>query len=58
MIWDHVKDLPHAVFVQHRHKALVVFRRADLRIQMMVVNNVVAMHAAGSRSQVWRRIAV
>src|SRR6516225_6642377 len=50
------RSLP--VFVQSRDETVIVFRASNLRIEPMVVDDVVAVQTAGPRPQIGRRIDV
>src|SRR5689334_4494658 len=58
MIGDDVENLPHPVFMQRRYKTVVIFGRANLRVQAQMVNNVIAVHASRPRTQIRRCITM
>src|SRR5579884_1706108 len=58
VVWDHIENLAHTMFVQCVYEARVVFWRANLWVQMMMVDDVIAVHAARARTQVRRGVTV
>src|SRR5260370_41507322 len=51
VVGNDVENLSHAVLMQGRNEFVVLFETADFRIQLMVVNDVISMHAAGPSTQ-------
>ena len=47
VIGNDVENLAHAMFVKGVHEALVIFGAADFWIELMMVDDVIAMHAPG-----------
>jgi hypothetical protein len=58
VIRHHVQDLAHAVRPERRDEAVEVVAVADLRVERGVVDDVVAVPAAGARAQVGRTVHV
>lgn len=58
MIGHDVHDYSHAVLVENFHKAIEILGSANLRIERIVIDNVVSMHASGASLQARRQIAV
>src|SRR5207237_5979375 len=58
VIGNDVENLTHAMVMQGRNEFVVLFESPDFRIQLMVVNDVVSMHAAGPGTQVRRSITI
>ena len=58
MIGDNVEDQSHAVLVERGDKAVELLSAADLRVEGVVIHDVVSMHAAGASLQARRDIAV
>jgi len=58
VVWHRVEDEPHAGPVQFGHQSAEILLRAQLRVDGIVVNDVVAVDAAGARSQDRRSVAM
>src|SRR5436190_5054540 len=58
MVVHDVEDLSHRMFMQGRDKLLVFFWRSNLRIQVMMIDDVVAVHTPWSSAQIRRRITM
>src|SRR6185437_3785395 len=53
-----VQNQGHAVSMEFRNQRLKFFFAADLRVEAVVIGDVVAMRAAGAGFQQWRGITV
>src|SRR5579863_5392370 len=49
VVGDDVEDQSHAMLVQGAYKAVKVFGATDFRVQRIVIDDVVSVHAAGAR---------
>ena len=58
VIGHDIDNQPHVVFAESRHKAIKFFRSSDLGIQGVVIDDVVAVHAARPRLEEWRDVAM
>ena len=58
VVRHHVYDLAHPMLMQAGHESVEFFARADLRVQRLVIDDVVAVFAPGSRAQVRRAVDV
>src|SRR5215813_14329650 len=58
VVRNDIEDLTHAVFVQSPDETVIVLRASNLRIEPMVVDDVVAVQTAGPRPQIGRCIDV
>ena len=58
MVGHDVEDLSHPMFMQGRDKLLVFLWRSNLRIQVMMIDDVVAVHTPCSSTQIRRRITM
>src|SRR5688572_8838187 len=58
VIRHEVRNMPHTMRPQSGHEGLKVFARADLRIECVVIDHVIAMHAARPRAEVRRAVDV
>ena len=58
VVGNDVENLSHTMLMQGRNELVVLFESTDLRIQLMMVNDVVSMHAAGSGAQIRRGVTM
>ena len=58
VVRDEIEDLSHPVRVQVRDPRIVFLARADRRIQLVVIGDVVAVQAFRARLKIGRRITV
>src|SRR5579862_904795 len=58
VVGDDVENESHAVFVKSPDKAVEVFGTADLRIERIVIDDVVAMHATRTSFEAGRDVTV
>src|SRR5271155_4495326 len=58
VIGDDIKNQTHLMFVESNYKTVEVFRSADLRIERVVVDDVVSVHAARSSPEARRNVTV
>ena len=58
VIGHEVDDEPHAEPVQFRHERIEILARADLRVERIVIADVVTVRAAGHRAEDRRGIDV
>src|ERR1700733_3509658 len=58
VIGNYIEDQSHAMFMKGRDKSIEVLGAADLRVERIVVDNVVAMHASGTGLETRGDIAV
>src|ERR1700719_3133725 len=45
MVWNEIEDLAHAFRMQFRNERIVLFARADRRVELIMIGNVVTVHA-------------
>src|SRR5205823_8951628 len=58
VVGNDVENLSHAMLMQGRNEFVVLFESTDFRIQLMMVNDVVSMHTAGSGAQIRRGVTM
>ena len=58
VVGHHVEDMSHAVLAQPLDEALEIFRAADLGVERVVIDDVVAVRAARPRAEIRRAIHV
>src|ERR1700722_2115943 len=56
VIGHNVEDQPHVVFMESSYEPVEVFGASDFRVQRIVIDNVVTVHAAGTGFQQRRNI--
>src|SRR5438445_4625078 len=58
VVGNDVENLSHAMLMQGRNEFVVLFESPDFWIELMVVNDVVSMHAAGPGTQIRRSVTM